>query len=90
MWTVDVLQLMMDDARTRLAAGTTLASVPEEERRALGRRLDKIIERHRVLWLARNRPGGLPDSAAWLANLRRAYETGEVDANWGGWPPQFS
>jgi hypothetical protein len=43
-----------------------------------------------VLWLARNRPGGLPDSAAWLANLRRAYETGEVDANWGGWPPQFS
>src|SRR5262249_32923390 len=29
-WTVDVLQLMMDDARARLAAGTTLASVPED------------------------------------------------------------
>jgi hypothetical protein len=89
-WTVDVLQLMMDDARARLAAGTTLASVPEDERRALGRRLDQLIERHRALWLARNRPGGLPDSAAWLSNLRRAYETGEVDPNWGGWPPQFS
>ncbi len=89
-WTVDVLQLMMDDARARLAAGTTLASVPEDERRALGRRLDDIIERHRVLWLARNRPGGLSDSAAWLLNLRSAYETGEVEPNWAGWPPQFS
>ena len=88
-WTVDVLQLMMDDARARLAADATLASVPEDERRALGRRLDDIIERHRVLWLARNRPGGLPDSASWLTNLRRAYETGEVEPNWGGWPPQY-
>jgi hypothetical protein len=42
------------------------------------------------LWLARNRPGGLPDSAAWLEHLAAAYRTGEVDPAWGGWPARFS
>ncbi len=34
----------------------------------------KIIQEHRRLWLARNRPGGLDDSAARLAPLLDEYE----------------
>ena len=50
----------------------------------------RSTETHRRLWLARNRPGGLPDSAAWLENLGVAYRTGEVDPEWAGWPAKFS
>jgi hypothetical protein len=89
-WTIDLLQLLTDDARARLAAASTLASVPEATRTAFARRLDELIDRHRTLWSARNRPGGLLDSVAWLDNLRNAYETGEVEPDWGGWPQRFT
>ena len=56
----------------------------------LAGRLDALIVRHRALWLARNRPGGLVDSAAWLENLGAAYRTGAPDPEWGGWPARFS
>jgi hypothetical protein len=89
-WTIDVLELATDDARARLDGDGSLASIPEDVRRTLAERLDAIADRHRALWLARNRPGGLPDSAAWLANLGGAYRSGEVDPSWGGWPAKFS
>jgi hypothetical protein len=47
--------------------------------------LAPLIDTHRNLWLARNRPGGLDDSCAWLENLRHAYRTGVTDRRWGGW-----
>jgi hexosaminidase len=89
-WTIDVLELLVADARVRMAGDGTLASVPEAERRQLVERLDPIVEQHRTLWLARNRPGGLVDSAHWLENLRHAYVTGRPDPDWAGWPARFS
>ena len=81
---------MTDDARARLAAEHTLASVPEATRTAFAPRLDELIDRQGALWSARNRPGGFVDSVAWLDNLRTAYETGQVDPDWGGWPQRFT
>jgi hexosaminidase len=89
-WTIDVLALMTDDALTRIAGDGTLASVADADRQAFAARLDRLTERHRALWLARNRPGGLVDSVAWLDNLGAAYRTGQPDPEWGGWPARFS
>ena len=72
-----------DDARARMAGDGTLASVPEPERRHAGRSARLPLDRHRALWLARNRPGGLDDNAAWLDNLRAAYISGAPDRELG-------
>ena len=48
-------------------------------------RVTALAEQHRSLWLGRNRPGGLDDSASWLENLRRSYDSGTPDPEWGGW-----
>jgi hexosaminidase len=90
LWTIAMLELAVDDARARLAAANTLASVPQAQRDELARRLDSLRHRYRALWLARNRPGGLADSLTWIDNLHEAYETGKPDSEWGGWPAQFS
>ena len=47
--------------------------------------LEPLIETHRRLWLARNRPGGLEDSVAWLEHLLDCYRSGTTDRAWGGW-----
>jgi hypothetical protein len=90
LWTIDVLALMTDDALARVAGDGTLASVPEAVRLELAARLDALTDRHRTLWLARNRPGGLADSARWLEHLGAAYRSGRPDPEWGGWPARFS
>ena len=54
-------------------------------RKAFAARLRELTGHYRELWLARNRPGGLDDSVSWLDNLRRAYDTGAPDLEWGGW-----
>src|SRR5262249_15605314 len=69
LWTIDMLELLIDDARARLANENTLASVPASERTAFAQRLESLTDRYRALWLARNRPGGLSDSLKWLDNL---------------------
>lgn len=75
-----LLALLCRDARARLGAGGdgTLRGVPAGARRELGESLGPIIDRHRTLWLARNRRGGLRDSLARLERLARVYETGEA------------
>jgi hexosaminidase len=90
LWTVEVLELLTDDARARLAGDSTLGSVPQGQRDDFARRLAALTDQHRALWLARNRPGGLVDSVAWLDNLRVAYETGQPEPTWGGWPKRFT
>jgi hexosaminidase len=90
LWTVDVLELLTDDARARLGGDSTLGSVPQAQRDDFAWRLAALTDRHRGLWHARNRPGGLDDSVAWLDNLRRAYETGRPEPTWGGWPQRFT
>ena len=68
-----LLALLIRDARARLAAGGRLEDVPAAIRRALADELGDLTDEHRSLWLARNRPGGLDDSAARLDRLRSAY-----------------
>ncbi len=81
---IDLVELLVDDAESRMEGDGTLGSVPEDARDGLARRLDALTERYRGLWLRRNRPGGLEDSVGWLGNLRSAYETGRPDPEWGG------
>jgi hypothetical protein len=83
-FSIDLVALLLRDARARLEADGFLESIPMQEREGLGAELDTLTERYRSLWLANNRPGGLEDSVLWLANLRRAYATGRTDPNWGG------
>jgi hexosaminidase len=80
-----LVSLMCRDARARLEGDGWLASVPEQRRRQLASELEPLIETHRRLWLARNRPGGLDDSAAWLEHLRECYLSGTTERGWGGW-----
>jgi hypothetical protein len=83
-FSIDLVGLLMRDARARIAGDGTIGSVPANERAAFARDLDALVERYRALWSARNRPGGLGDSVAWFDNLRAAYETGAPDPAWGG------
>jgi hexosaminidase len=48
---------------------------PAAHKSGLAAELDAIEVAHRTLWLARNRPGGLEDSAAQMRQARDLYET---------------
>jgi hexosaminidase len=85
-FSIDLVALLVGDARARLGVDGHLASVPPDERARLGDELDALIERYRALWRAHNRPGGLDDSVAWLQHLRTAYRSGQTDPTWGGLP----
>ncbi len=80
----DLVALLTRDARARLRGDGSLGSVGAEERADLGAALGSLVERYRARWLARNRPGGLDDSLAWLENLQAAYASGRPDPHWGG------
>jgi hypothetical protein len=83
-FSIDLVILLLKDARARLRGDGFLTSVPHDVRAGLGGELDALTDRYRDLWLANNRPGGLDDSVGWLANLRHAYESGRPDPIWGG------
>ncbi len=83
-FSIDLVALLVGDARARLAGDGTLGSVPGDERGRLGAELDLLVDRYRQLWLQRNRPGGLDDSLTWLQNLQAAYASGRPDPLWGG------
>jgi hypothetical protein len=82
---IALVALLARDGRGRLEGDGWLAAIPEPRRRALAAELGPLIDVHRSLWLARNRPGGLEESCAWLDHLRGCYETGVADPRWGGW-----
>ena len=75
----DLVALLTRDARARLRGDGSLGSVTAEDRADLGAELGSLVERYRARWLARNRPGGLDDSLAWLQNLQAAYASGRPD-----------
>ncbi len=79
-----MVRLACHDARLRLAGDGTLASVTAPDRNTLAEELRGVIDGHRRLWLARNRPGGLNDSVAWFNHLGGCYETGQADRHWFG------
>lgn len=70
-----LLDLLVGDAQARLGAGGTLEAVPASTRLLLAAELDELTEEHRMLWLARNRPGGLDDSCGRLAALAAVYRS---------------
>ena len=78
-------KLLMDTLGLRLEGDGWLSSIPDARRRQLADEIDGLVETHRRLWLARNRPGGLADSVAWLEHLTGCYRTGTTDRAWGGW-----
>ncbi|HEX2851068.1 MAG TPA: glycoside hydrolase family 20 zincin-like fold domain-containing protein [Acidimicrobiales bacterium] len=69
----DLVDLLARDARARLLAGGRLDDVAVAHRLAFADELDAYTERHRELWLARNRAGGLDDSCARFGVLAAAH-----------------
>jgi hypothetical protein len=78
------LELACCDARERLHGDGTLGSVSQPAREALSAQCESLVSEHRRLWLARNRPGGLDDSTAWLDHLNACYLSGDPEPGWFG------
>ena len=78
------MELLCRDGRARVEGDGTLASIPAATRSRLAADLRPVMTEHERLWLARNRPGGLSDSLAWLRHLEGCYETGAADFTWNG------
>jgi hypothetical protein len=53
-------------ARLEAGEGSKVSAIPRQRKIELADRLVQLITTHRELWLRRNRPGGLDDSAARL------------------------
>jgi hypothetical protein len=73
LWVAGLLRLACRLGRARLAAGRAVAvpELPPAPRAALLDELAPLVEEHREIWLARNRPGGRGDSVARLERLAR-------------------
>jgi len=70
-WVADMLRLACRLGIARLRAGpdAPLAALASRARSGFREELRELIDRHRQLWLGRNRPGGLRDSAARLERI---------------------
>lgn len=71
---IALVRVLSADAGARLTVGGALADVGTAERAELAEALRPVIAEHERLWLIRNRPGGLPDSRAWLERLLDLYQ----------------
>jgi hypothetical protein len=81
---IALVRVLTADARARLDVGGALAAVGAPARGGLADALRPVIAEHERLWLARNRPGGLRESRAWLEHLLGCYESGVTDRGWSG------
>lgn len=79
---IDLVDLACDDALARLAGDGSIESVAQSKRDELASRMNEIIVRHRELWSARNRPGGLDDTVRRLEMPLVAYKTGDASRTW--------
>jgi hypothetical protein len=75
-WAADATELGADLAAARLAAGpgAHLGDLTRATRAALRARLAPLVERHRALWVRRDRPGGLRESASRFESVARLLE----------------
>ncbi len=73
LWVAGLLRLSCRLGRARLAAGPTVPvpDLPAAERASLLAELAPLVDEHREIWRARNRPGGREDSVARLERLAR-------------------
>lgn len=66
----DLALLALDLGRERILAGNvSTAGLPATVKSKLAEQLRDIIARHRAVWLERNRPGGLRESAGRMESL---------------------
>lgn len=79
-----LVRLACRDARQRLSGDGTLAGLSARQRADLADDMDDHLDAHRSLWLARNRPGGLDESCAWLEHYARCQRAGVADERWAG------
>jgi len=70
-WASDLLKAACHIGKARLALGfdEPVAKLDPGLREALARELAALLERHRTLWLVRNRPGGLRESAGQIERV---------------------
>ncbi|MDF3064675.1 MAG: putative beta-N-acetylhexosaminidase [Polyangiaceae bacterium] len=70
-WASDALKVACRIGRERFAIGLDepLSNLDPAVREQLASELRPVIERHKVLWLGRNRPGGLVDSAGQMQRV---------------------
>ena len=71
----DLLDVLCGDIDARVAGDGTIEAVDATTRTGLADRLAPLLDRHRELWLARNRPGGLDDSVSVLGRVLDRYRT---------------
>jgi len=55
------------------ARGGAISNISEARRQELKTELEQIIENHKLIWLKRNREGGLDDSAEKMGRLLKYY-----------------
>ncbi len=71
----DTALLALDLGRERILAGNVAtAGLPAGVKAKLADRLRDIIARHRAVWMERNRPGGLRESAGRMESLLALLE----------------
>jgi hexosaminidase len=70
-WTSDVLKAACRIGKARLSIGfdEPVSKLDAGVRETLAAELGPLIERHRALWLGRNRPGGLRESAGQMERV---------------------
>jgi hypothetical protein len=70
-WASDLLKAACRIGKARLAIGLDepVSKLDAGARESLAAELAPLIERHRALWLGRNRPGGLTESAGQLERV---------------------
>jgi hypothetical protein len=70
-WASDLLKAACRIGKARLGIGLNepVSKLDAGTREALARELSPLIERHRTLWLGRNRPGGLRESAGQMERV---------------------
>lgn len=77
-WASDLLKAACRIGKARLGIGfeAPLEKLDRAARESLATELAPLIERHRKLWLGRNRPGGLRESAGQMERVLQQLRTG--------------
>jgi len=77
-WASDLLKAACRIGKARLGIGfeAPLAKLDRAARESLAVELAPLIERHRKLWLGRNRPGGLRESAGQMERVLEQLRAG--------------
>ncbi len=72
-WVADISRVGAEVALARIEIGEDepLNALPRVVRTHLSARVGELVERHREIWLARNREGGLESSAARLSRVQQ-------------------